>query len=148
MDGRDIGTYVIPDAEVKIYMVASVECRAQRRYKELIEKGENVTLTIDAAIQHVAEKELQKMISESGALRGAVIVMNPRNGEILAYAVYPYFDPNNFKSATYHQIKNWTLTDVFPPGSTFKTITVASAMELGKINNDKNENNLIHLIIN
>ena len=60
--------------------------------------------------------------------------MNPRNGEILAYAVYPYFDPNNFKSATSFQTKNWTLTDVFPPGSTFKIITVASAMELGKIN--------------
>ena len=60
--------------------------------------------------------------------------MNPRNGEILAYAVYPYFDPNNFKSATSFQTKNWTLTDVFPPGSTFKTITIASAIELGKIN--------------
>ena len=75
-------------------------------------KGENVTLTIDAAIQHVY----------------------PKNGEILAYAVYPAFDPNNYKKATPQQLKNWTLTDVFPPGSTFKTVTVASAMDLGKIN--------------
>lgn len=60
--------------------------------------------------------------------------MNPKNGEILAYAVYPTYDPNNYKNATQAQIKNWTLTDVFPPGSTFKIITVASAMELGKIN--------------
>ena len=97
-------------------------------------KGKDVTLTIDAAVQHVCEKELMKAIQKFNAQRGAVIVMNPRNGEILAYAVYPYFDPNNFKHASLFQIKNWTLTDVFPPGSTFKTITVASAIELGKIN--------------
>ncbi len=97
-------------------------------------KGENITLTIDAAIQHVCEKELQKMIREKEALRGTVIVMNPKNGEILAYAVYPTYDPNNYKNASNLQIKNWSLTDVFPPGSTFKPITVASAMELGKIN--------------
>lgn len=97
-------------------------------------KGEDVTLTIDAAIQHVCEKELAKMVDEKQALRGTVIVMNPRNGEILAYAVYPTYDPNKYREATPQQIKNWTLTDVFPPGSTFKTITVASAMDLGKIN--------------
>lgn len=97
-------------------------------------KGADITLTIDAAVQHVCEKALMKAIQKFKAFRGAVIVMNPRNGEILAYAVYPYFDPNNFKTATYFQTKNWTLTDVFPPGSTFKTITIASAMELGKIN--------------
>ncbi len=97
-------------------------------------KGQDITLTIDAAIQHVCEKELQKMIDEKEALRGTVIVMNPKNGEILAYAVYPTYDPNNYRRASDLQIKNWTLTDVFPPGSTFKIITVASAIELGKIN--------------
>jgi len=97
-------------------------------------KGKDVTLTIDAAIQHVCEKALVRSIQKFNAFRGAVIVLNPRNGEILAYAVYPFFDPNNYKQATNFQKKNWTLTDVFPPGSTFKTITVASAMELGKIN--------------
>ncbi len=102
-------------------------------------KGQDITLTIDAAIQHVCEKELHKIIEEKEALRGAVIVMNPKNGEILAYAVYPTYDPNQFQKASNTQIKNWTLTDVYPPGSTFKTITVTSAMELGKIN----ENSII-----
>jgi len=97
-------------------------------------KGENITLTIDAAIQHVCEKEIEKMVTEKQAERGTVVVMNPKNGEILAFAVYPNYDPNNYKKATQAQIKNWALTDVFPPGSTFKTITIASAMELGKIN--------------
>ena len=102
-------------------------------------KGQDITLTIDAAIQHVCEKELFKIIEEKGALRGAVIVMDPKNGEILGYAVYPTYDPNKFQKASNTQIKNWTLTDVYPPGSTFKTITVTSAMELGKIN----ENSMI-----
>ena len=97
-------------------------------------KGEDITLTIDAAIQHVCEKELQKMIAERSAERGVAIVMNPKNGEILAFAVYPTYDPNNFRAASETQLKNWSLSDVFPPGSTFKTITVSSAMELGKIN--------------
>ena len=63
-------------------------------------KGKDVTLTLDAAVQHVCEKELMKSIEKFKAHRGAVIVMNPRTGEILAYAVYPFFDPNNFKTAT------------------------------------------------
>lgn len=96
-------------------------------------KGNSLTLTIDTAIQHICEQELYKMVMKKQALRGAAIVMNPKNGEILAYAVYPYYDPNNYKSASPMQIKNWTLTDVLPPGSTFKTITVASSMALGKI---------------
>lgn len=96
-------------------------------------KGEDVTLTIDAAIQHVCEKELQKMIQERSAERGVAIVMNPKNGEILAYAVYPTYDPNNFRKASNTQLKNWSLMDVYPPGSTFKTITVSSALEAGKI---------------
>lgn len=96
-------------------------------------KGNSLTLTIDTAIQHICEQELYKMVLKRQALRGTVIVMNPKNGEILAYAVYPYYDPNNYKNASQMQIKNWTLTDVLPPGSTFKVITVASSMALGKI---------------
>lgn len=99
-------------------------------------KGQDVTLTIDTAIQHICERELYSAINKFKAKRGAIIVMNPRNGEILAYAVYPFYNPNNYKSASMIQMKNWTLTDVFPPGSTFKIITISSAMILGKI--DKN----------
>ncbi len=98
------------------------------------QKGKDVTLTIDTAIQHICERELYKSISKFKAKRGAIIVMDPTTGEILAYAVYPFYNPNNYKSATMIQMKNWTLTDIFPPGSTFKPITVSSAMELGKIN--------------
>lgn len=97
-------------------------------------KGKSITLTIDTALQHICEEELYKMIYKKQALRGTVIVMDPKTGEILAYAVYPHYNPNNYRQASQFQIKNWTLTDVLPPGSTFKIITVASAMALDKIN--------------
>ena len=99
-----------------------------------LQKGEDVKLTIDTSIQYVCEKELAKTIKEKKAERGSVIVMNPKNGEILAYASYPTFDPNTFWKYPQTNMKNWSLTDIYPPGSTFKIITVATAMELGKIN--------------
>ena len=95
--------------------------------------GKTVTLTIDSAIQHVCERELLNMVTEKKARRGSVIVMNPKNGEILGYAVYPRYNPNNYKKTKAELLKNWTLTDVFPPGSTFKTLTVAAGLESGKI---------------
>ena len=95
--------------------------------------GQTVTLTIDSAIQHVCERELFNMVVEKEAQRGAVIVMNPKNGEILGYAVYPRYNPNNYKKTDAIKLKNWTLTDVYPPGSTFKALTVAAGIESGKI---------------
>ena len=97
-------------------------------------RGKSIALTLDSAIQHVCEVELQKAIQEKGALRGAIVVMNPRNGEILGYAIYPTYNPNNYKRATLSQLTNWTLSDVFEPGSTFKILTIASAIENGKLN--------------
>lgn len=99
-------------------------------------KGKTLTLTIDSAVQHICEKYLYKAIRKTYATRGAVIVMDPHTGEILAMAVYPYYDPNNYGKYSLLEMKNWAITDVYPPGSTFKIITVASAFINGKI--DKN----------
>ncbi len=96
-------------------------------------KGKTVTLTLDSAIQHTCETELLKVIRTKKALRGSIIVMNPKNGELLAYAVYPNYNPNNYKQASALQLKNWSLTDVYPPGSTFKILTIASALENQRI---------------
>lgn len=96
--------------------------------------GEPLALTIDSKLQHLCETELEKMIIEREADRGAVVMMDPRNGELLAFAVYPSYDPNNFKNVDPLTIKNWAITDVYPPGSTFKILTVASGLETGAIN--------------
>lgn len=96
--------------------------------------GKTLKLTIDSPIQHICEKYLYQMVRKTSALRGAVIVMEPKTGEILALAAYPYYDPNNYAKHSLLEMKNWALTDVYPPGSTFKIITVASAMLNNKIN--------------
>ncbi len=67
MDGRDIGTVVLPDAQVKIFLFASPECRAQRRYKELIEKGESVTF--DEALDDVNKRDYQDSHREIAPLK-------------------------------------------------------------------------------
>ncbi len=95
--------------------------------------GRHVELTIDNYLQHLAEKELYAMCKHSHALRGAVILADPTSGEILAWANYPTFDPNSYTKFKYEHMKNWSMVDVYQPGSTFKVITVASGLETGAI---------------
>lgn len=97
-------------------------------------KGENVVLTLDSRIQHIAEKELETAVKTTGADKGTTIVLNPKNGEILGFAVYPTYDPNDYRKSKLENHKNWAITDIYPPGSTFKILTVASALELNVIN--------------
>lgn len=97
-------------------------------------KGKTLNLTIDSAVQHICEKYLNKTVQKTKALRGAVVVLDPKTGEVLALAVYPYYDPNNYQKYSMIEMKNWAITDVYPPGSTFKVITVACAMINGKVN--------------
>ena len=66
MDGRDIGSAVLPDAQVKIYLTASERARGERRYKELIEKGENADL--DEIIKDIAARDHQDMTREISPL--------------------------------------------------------------------------------
>jgi cell division protein FtsI (penicillin-binding protein 3) len=102
-------------------------------YAAMPPTGKKLVLTIDASIQHVAETELAKMIAKTKAERGTVIVMNPKNGEIYGFAVLPSYNPNQYNKAKQSVIKNWVLSDVYPPGSTFKILTIASALETGAI---------------
>lgn len=96
-------------------------------------KAEDVTLTLDTRLQFVAEKALIKGVKRSGAKRGAVIVLEPKTGEVLAYAVAPSYNPEAYFKAKPSVLKNWSLTDVYPPGSTMKILTVASGLETGVI---------------
>ncbi len=99
-------------------------------------KSEDVTLTLDARLQYVAERELAAGIERTKAQRGAVVMMNPRNGEVLAFAVVPNYEPETFFKAPAVHLKNWAMTDVYPPGSTFKILTVACGLESGVIKPD------------
>ena len=97
-------------------------------------KAQDVRLTIDARLQYVAERELAAGLAKSHAKRGTVIMMDPHTGELLAFAVLPTYQPDQFYKADAESLKNWAITDVYPPGSTFKILTVASGLETGVIN--------------
>ncbi len=98
--------------------------------------GGDITLTIDEPIQYKAETEIRKMVESSHANSGSVIVMDIKSGEILALASYPDFDPNDYQKFNKNVWYNRVVTDVYEPGSTFKLITVASAIEEGVISKD------------
>ncbi|MDR1608656.1 MAG: transpeptidase family protein [Deltaproteobacteria bacterium] len=96
--------------------------------------GASVMLTIDRQIQRLTEKALSKAVEERNAKSGQALVVRIRTGEILASAVYPTFDPNNYQSSEPENRRNTILTDPFEPGSTFKVFTVAAALEEKLIN--------------
>ncbi len=96
-------------------------------------QGQNVVLTIDKAIQHVAERELALGVGTFEARGGSVVVMDPSTGEILALANYPPFNPNEpSKHPTAHR-RNRAVVDRFEPGSTVKPFTMAAALAAGAV---------------
>ncbi len=96
-------------------------------------QGQDLHLTLDAAIQHLVERELEKAIATSGARKGMILVMAPHSGAILAMASYPSFDPNNFGDSPQSHWRNQPVEDAFEPGSTFKMVTLAAALEAGAV---------------
>ena len=118
-------------------------------YEESI-KGNDLILTIDMNIQAIAEKYLEEACIENVCTDGGnVIIMNPKNGDILAMATYPYYDLNNPYEPTSEEVKNmWSeldsnqkstylqgiwrnkaIADTYEPGSTFKIVTTSAALE-------------------
>ncbi len=91
--------------------------------------GSDVTLTIDHQIQSNAEQVLNRTVRQYGARGGAAIVMDPGTGAILAMANSPTFDANAFSKATPDARRNRAVTDAYEPGSTFKIVTIAGALE-------------------
>ena len=98
--------------------------------------GSDVHLTIDSSIQHLAEKELEGAIQKYRAKAGVAIVVDPATGEVLALANYPTFNPNKAAQQSADQRRNRAVTDSFEPGSTFKTILAAAALEEGVVGKD------------
>jgi cell division protein FtsI (penicillin-binding protein 3) len=91
--------------------------------------GHNLQLTLDRSLQYIAEKELARVIKETRAVGGTVVVMEPASGKVLAMASQPDYNPNlpgNFKPSTR---RNRAVTDMFEPGSTFKPFLLAGALE-------------------
>jgi stage V sporulation protein D (sporulation-specific penicillin-binding protein) len=91
--------------------------------------GQNIVLTIDTVIQHIAEQELDAGFEKSKAIGASVVVMNPKTGEIYALVNRPGYDLNSFGSAPDNAKRNSAISDYFEPGSTFKIVTACAVLE-------------------
>ena len=97
--------------------------------------GAAVTLTIDERIQYIAERELEKGVKEADAVSGSLVVFDPRNGEVLALANYPSYDPNvpPESEQDFQARRNIAVSAPFEPGSVFKVFTLAAALETTRL---------------
>jgi cell division protein FtsI (penicillin-binding protein 3)/stage V sporulation protein D (sporulation-specific penicillin-binding protein) len=104
------------------------EIAAYRRKDLPPTDGLTVVLTLDLAIQHVVEEQLDKIMAKYQASAAYAIVVRPKTGEILAMANRPTFDPNQRRQIAVAAMRNRCVTDCVEPGSTFKIVTIAGAL--------------------
>lgn len=90
--------------------------------------GHNVHLTIDQSIQFIAERELLAALKTHEAKGGSIVVLDPKNGEILAMASAPHFNPNDYNTSSPTSRRNRAVMDRFEPGSTMKVFSMAAAL--------------------
>jgi len=99
-----------------------------------VHSGDNLTLTLDSTIQHLIEHELDDIVAETKPQRAVILAMDPKTGKILGMGSRPSYDPNNYASTKPDQRKNLAISMIYEPGSTFKIITGAAALEENTIN--------------
>ncbi|MBE2262303.1 MAG: penicillin-binding protein 2 [Burkholderiaceae bacterium] len=95
--------------------------------------GKDLQLSIDSKVQFFAYQKLRDAVAEHKAKAGSVVVLDAITGEVLALANYPSYNPQDRQNLSGEQLRNRALTDVFEPGSTMKPVTVATALEAGRI---------------
>jgi cell division protein FtsI/penicillin-binding protein 2 len=95
--------------------------------------GCNVTLTVNSAIQHVVESELDQIVQTYQPHGAYIVVMDPHTGEILGMGSRPTYDPNDSKTFKPEAVANRCITDAVEPGSVFKIVTLAAALNEGHI---------------
>lgn len=101
--------------------------RDQLRFE--LSRGQDLHLTIDSRLQHIVERHLLQTIEEFKARGGAVVVLDPHTGEVLALTSAPSFDPENPSSSSIDARRNRSITDPIEPGSVIKPLVVAQALE-------------------
>jgi cell division protein FtsI/penicillin-binding protein 2 len=94
-----------------------------------VKQGKSVYLTIDSTIQFIVEQSLDKVMAKTKAKTATIIIINPRTGEVLAMASRPTYDPNQFYRFSPWEWKNRAVSIIYEPGSTFKAIVAAAALQ-------------------
>jgi cell division protein FtsI (penicillin-binding protein 3) len=100
------------------------------------EAGQNLQLTIDENIQFMAEKALNHVMEKVNADNGTIVVQDVHTGQILALAIRPTFNPNDFRHTTAALLKDHAVSDVYEPGSTFKLVAYSAALDQGLVKPD------------
>ena len=95
--------------------------------------GKDLQLSLDSKVQFFAYHKLRETVTAQKATGGSVVVLDAVTGEVLALANYPSYMPDKRKNLTGEQLRNRAVTDTFEPGSTMKPITVAMALEAGRV---------------
>ncbi|MGA7257108.1 MAG: penicillin-binding protein [Terracidiphilus sp.] len=100
------------------------------------EPGQNFELTIDENIQFMAEQALDHAMQRTDAMNGTVVVQDVHTGQILALAIRPTFNPNDFRHTTPALLRDHAVSDVYEPGSTFKLVAYSAALDQGLVKPD------------
>lgn len=105
-------------------------------FKDQVDVG-NVTLTVDKTIQFIVESSLDRAVEQAKARSGIAVVLDPKTGAVLAMATSPNFNPNEYSKYPQSMWRNRAVSDTFEPGSTFKVLTVATALDQGLVKPDQ-----------
>ena len=127
--GEAVSRHVLRDGQQRLVVVAGSLGEPKA--------GADLHLTIDATIQHLAERVLRETIESWKAKAGNVVILAPEDSAVLAMASYPAFDPNQFGDFGPDERRNRVIQDSYEPGSTFKTITAAGAFERQVVHADQ-----------
>ncbi|RLB73736.1 MAG: penicillin-binding protein [Deltaproteobacteria bacterium] len=95
--------------------------------------GRNLFLTLDRSLQYVAEKELARVVRETGAVGGTIVMLEPASGRVLALASQPDYNPNSAGRYPAAKRRNRAVCDMYEPGSTFKPFLLAAVLEEGLV---------------
>ena len=102
-------------------------------YKSTVKNGIDLQLFLDRQLQWIAEERIAEGTKRYGAQKGLVIISNPQNGGILAMATYPDFDPSNYSETESKLFLNPAISETFEPGSIFKILIMAAALDSGTV---------------
>lgn len=101
--------------------------------EEQASDGRSLGLYLDRSVQFIVENKLRDAVKRYGAKQGSAVVMDPATGGILSMASFPSYDPENFNQFSEDLYKNPVVSDSYEPGSTFKVLTLAAAMDSGVV---------------
>lgn len=128
LSGRSGSLYVVKDA------LGHPVVNDIREEKKI--DGRSIQLTMDRTIQYLSQKRLLDGVNKYEAEGGSIIVLNTKTGGILAAASTPNFDPQHYYDFDPKSLKNPIISDLYEPGSTFKVLVMAAALDLGKVKPD------------